>query len=264
MSIGSTRLNHIGLLKQTAKTKGLSDEAVAVLERIMHVESSDNIFAANKRSSAKGLFQVIDETWNKYVAKHPDELSLEGRSDSKQQMIFATYFIKDNEKALKEAGIPATTTNLYLTHFLGAGGGNGTKGAIDVIKEAEKSPNTPIKGFLPDKVINANSEVWMTMDGRKGLAFEEFAVGDLANWANGKMKETDQSKYYKTASEPHYKKDKFGVPESMGSLVMVAIAAAVVLAVALVDEISGMFSGGDDGVRPPPNTPRRPSPRGLS
>ncbi|MEQ1705624.1 MAG: lytic transglycosylase domain-containing protein, partial [Rickettsiales bacterium] len=191
LSIEKLKQHYVAILKDIAKQKGLDSSGVAVLEKIMHVESDFDLSAKNGKSSARGLFQVINGTWDDYVKKHKNELMADGRYDPIQQIKFAIYYTQDNIAAMHKAfpDRKLSEGDIYLAHFLGPGGKNGEKGAIDVIREAENHPNTPIKGFLPQKVLDSNSDVFFKINGNKGLAFEEFTVGDLANWTNAKMGE---------------------------------------------------------------------------
>ena len=257
-TLSARRAQYVTLLHEIANKKGLKGDGITVLENIMHVESHFKLFAKNGNSSAKGLFQVINGTWDDYVKLHPNELKSDGRNDPTQQIIFAIYYTQDNVAAMNKAfpNRQLSKGDIYLAHFLGPGGKNGGRGAIDVIREAEVRPNTPIKEFLPDKVITSNSDVWFNMNGNKGLAFEEFTVGDLANWTNAKMGEKPK---YITNSEPHYKRNKIGIPEVLGDMTMVAIGAVVFVAGYLISEVIGMFS--DDDVKSPLQTPRRTPPR---
>lgn len=245
---------YVALLHEIAEKKGLKGDGVAVLEKIMHVESRFRVFSWNENSTAKGLFQCIDDTWDVYVKKHPKEITKEGRYDPIQQIKFAVYFTIDNERDLTSfLHRKPTHGEIYLAHFLGA------NGAISVLREAKERPNTPIKGFLPQKVLDSNSKVFFEMDGNKGLDFKEFTVGDLANWAAAKMGQ--KSNYYITNSEPHYKR-KFGVPEPVGNMVMVAAIMAAVAAVAYIAKgaYNMVFGDDEEAKTPPPPPPRRHQP----
>lgn len=251
LSVDKLKQHYAAILREVAKEKGLNGDGVNVLEKIMHVESGGNMFSRNGKSTAAGLFQPIDDTWNRYVRKYPNEIKPDGRYDPIQQVKFAVYFTLDNQKSLKKSlNRDATGGELYLAHFLG------DNGAISIIKESNNRPNTPLKGFLPQSVIDSNSEVFFKMDGNRGLEFKEFTVGDLANWANAKMGEKPK---YATNSEPHYRRNKLGIPEVLGNMTMVAIGAVFLGAAYLISEVIGLFS--DDESKSPPPTPRRTTPR---
>lgn len=113
-------------------------------------ESRLNPDAKNRRSSAMGLFQFTAGTWLDMVKKHGAEHGLgdyaaaivrgpdgrltvkdkdlrkeilELRRDPKLSALMAAEYAKDNEKVLTaKLGRPVSTHDLYLAHFLGAGG----------------------------------------------------------------------------------------------------------------------------------------------
>lgn len=259
LSTDALKAHYVGILKQVAAEKGLDSDGVAVLTKIMHVESGGDLYAMNEKSSARGLYQCINDTWEDYVKKHPRELTMDGRHDAMQQTIFAVYFTQDNQKALAKAfdNKKPTHGEIYLAHFLGA------QGAILVLNEAKRNPDRPIKGFLPQLVLDSNSKVFFKMDGLKGLDFKEFSVGDLANWAGAKMGETPK---YQTNSVPHYKKNKLGIPEPVGNLTMVAALMAVAyLFIKGITNVVGSIFGSDDAeAKTPPPPPRRNPSRGRA
>lgn len=113
-------------------------------------ESRLNPDAKNQRSSAMGLFQFTAGTWMDMVKKHGAEHGLEQyadaitkgadgrwtvtdkalkkeilelRRDPKMSALMAGEYAKDNEKVLEsKLGRQVSTHDLYLAHFLGAGG----------------------------------------------------------------------------------------------------------------------------------------------
>ena len=239
-------------LRKTGLEKGLSDERINFLERIMGSESSGDNAAKNPNSTAVGLFQFIEETWNRLVSKHPDELTKDGRKDPKQQRIAAIYFTQDNEEILTKAlGRKPDDGELYLAHFLGTGGKNGEKGAIDIIREAEKNSSKPIKGFLPDIVLDKNKDVYLPLENGKKLFIKDFSVADLHNWSAGKMGIPAK---YETGI--NVRKDKNGIFDSQGNLVMVAIAVAVAVVAFVASGIGDIFSGDDPKPGSIPSKPR--------
>jgi hypothetical protein len=77
-------------------------------------------------SSAKGLNQFLDGTWNnmmdKYAMKYgiaPDTSALDPRANA----LLGAEFLKENSIALKKTlGRDVTATDVYLAHFMGLGG----------------------------------------------------------------------------------------------------------------------------------------------
>jgi hypothetical protein len=144
----------------------------------------------NPRSSAFGTGQFIKETWLATLYKHgPDELKakIEPAGDGKfrvknaadAEQLYAMRadptlgramtkaLMTDNAAALRDAGLQPTPGNLYLAHFLGAGG------ATKVLKA---NPNTPVADLVGEKAVEANPSV---LSGK--------TAGTVAAWATGKM-----------------------------------------------------------------------------
>lgn len=250
------------VLRDEARKHHVSPQRLAYLEKLVMVESG-GIQKPADGSKAFGISQATPGTWNDDAKEFgldstDDKIKGDGRRDIRQQAIFLIKFTEKNEVIFRRTfkRVP-DDGELYLMHFSGRAAG---KNAIIV---AEADPNTPIQNVMDKDAINANSykneiNKGVRINFKDGgyLPIKDFKVGDFVNWANGKMGLPDK---YKTNSSPQYGRDKFGVPESMGNWVMVAIAAAVVLAVTLISEV---FFGGD--TPPPPNTPRRQPARGRA
>ena len=82
-------------------------------------------------STALGRYQFTEGTWSDVMKAHPElGLTKDGRTDRSQQERAIRAFTSDNAKALENAGFQASEANLYLAHFLGAGG------AITALKAA--------------------------------------------------------------------------------------------------------------------------------
>ena len=75
-------------------------------------------------SSAKGIFQFINSTWDsmvkKYSAQYPE--LLKGAFDPEANALAGALYVKENSEFLKKRGVPVTGTSIYATHFLGPGG----------------------------------------------------------------------------------------------------------------------------------------------
>lgn len=153
-------------------------------------ESGLNPHARNSRSSASGLFQFTASTWLDMVRRHGDEhglskqaaaivkgadgkLNVEDsaakkaildlRKDPKLSSIMAAEFAKDNAQVLESRlGRPATASDLYLAHFLGA------SGAARVIEGMEDNPRHSARSLLPD-AARANPDVFRKASTVAGL-----------------------------------------------------------------------------------------------
>lgn len=245
------------VLRDEARKQHVSSQRLAYLEKLVRVESG-GIQKSAEGSKAFGISQATPDTWNdnakEFGLERTDSPKGDGRRDLRQQAIFLIKFTEKNETIfIRSFHRTPDDGELYLMHFAGAGA------AKNAITAAKADANTPIKHVLEPKAIDSNSykseqNKGVRINFKDGgfLPIENFKVGDLVNWANGKMGLPDNK--YKTNSSPQYKRDKHGVPDSQGNWVMVAIAAVAAVVVAAV----AMFSDDDNGNLQSPNTPRRP------
>ena len=144
-------------------------------------ESGFDPQAKASSSSATGLYQFIDSTWLSMVRKHgadhgighlADQIEtsssgapvvhdpavkqqiLNLRTDPKISSVIAAEFAKDNSNALESAlGRKASGTDLYLAHFLGAGG------ASNFLSAMKANASTKAADILPDAAA-ANPSVF--------------------------------------------------------------------------------------------------------
>ncbi len=149
-------------------------------------ESSLNPNAKAGTSSASGLFQFIKSTWLKMVKEHGAEYGLTDeasaitekngqlrvsdpamrqkilnlRHDPVLSSAMAAEFTKENKDHL-DASVGGTigSTELYMAHFLGAGG------ASTFLNKMRAAPNAAAANFLPD-AAEANPNVFYSKTGR--------------------------------------------------------------------------------------------------
>jgi hypothetical protein len=134
---------------------------------IRRTESSGNDNAQNTRSSASGRYQFTDSTFNAYYRKvYGSEPTAAVRNDPEVQERLMDALTKDNEAALKKAGITPTAGHLYLAHFAGV------QGAINLLRNPQGSAAT----ILGTKAAQANPTV---IPGKTSA--------ELVAWADGKM-----------------------------------------------------------------------------
>lgn len=106
-------------IKRGADEVGVSE---TLLIQIAHKESNYNPKARSGNSSAKGLYQFIDATWNVIVDGAPAKYDLHrsDRYDAYKSTIACGLLIKDNENYLKhKLHRKVTNKELYLAHFAG-------------------------------------------------------------------------------------------------------------------------------------------------
>ncbi len=157
----------------------------AVVERIIDVESGGDPNARNKRSSATGAGQFLDETWLEMIRAHRRDLVgsrsekeiLDLRRDPDLTRAIMTRLVEQNAAMLKKRGLPVTPGTLYLTHFAGP------SGAVAVLSVAENTDAASLMASADatgrttrEKLVTANPFL------------KELTVGDLKSWANRKMR----------------------------------------------------------------------------
>ena len=149
------------------------------------VESGLNPEARARTSSATGLFQFIDQTWLGTVKKHGAAHGLEWaanaisgsggrygvadpglrqaildlRNDPEAASAMAAEFARDNQATL-EANLdrPVESVDLYLAHFLGAGG------ASEFLRAHDAEPDADAAALMP-AAARANRNVFYDRDG---------------------------------------------------------------------------------------------------
>ncbi|MBR9973843.1 transglycosylase SLT domain-containing protein [Magnetospirillum sulfuroxidans] len=142
--------------------------------------------AASPRSSAMGLYQFTAGTWLEMVKKHGAEHGLgnyadaitkgkdgrwtvadkdmkkeilEMRKDPRVSALMAGEYASDNGKVLQsKLGRKASTHDLYLAHYLGAGG------ALKVLQEVKDGQQPTAASILPE-AAKANPEEFHHDDG---------------------------------------------------------------------------------------------------
>lgn len=157
----------------------------AVVEQIISVESNGDPNAKNKRSSAMGLGQFLDETWLVLIRAHRPDLAkgrsdgdmLELRRDASVARELTTRFTERNAHVLRKRGLPVTPGTLYLAHFAGAAGAIAILSALEEADAASIMANADATGRTRrEKLVKANPFL------------ERFTVADLKSWADRKMR----------------------------------------------------------------------------
>jgi len=156
----------------------------AIVERIIVVESGGDSNARNKRSSATGAGQFLDETWLEMIRIYRRDLVggrsekeiLELRRDPELTRTIMTRLVEQNAAMLKKRGLPVTPGTLYLTHFAGPAGALAVLSVSENADAASLMASADATGRTTrEKLVNANPFL------------RELTVGDLKNWANQRM-----------------------------------------------------------------------------
>lgn len=176
------------------------------------VESGLNARAAAGTSSARGLYQFIEQSWLAVVKKHGEghgmgwasnaiqrgangrwtvDPALRGqvlglRNDPTAASLMAAEHASDNKTALESAlGRPATGTDLYMAHFLGLGGAKQFLGAM------ANNPDRSGAAMFPS-AARANRNIFYAANGAQrslGEIYQRFAAkldkGAAAGGATG-------------------------------------------------------------------------------
>lgn len=175
----------VGSIRQAARA---ADIDFGLLMAQAQQESGFRPDAKASGSSATGLFQFIDTTWLGLVqrfggkhglgalAAHIDTDSagrptvtdaatrqriLDLRRDPRLSAAFAAEYARQNKNELEQAlGRPATNADLYMAHFLGAGG------AISFLKAVQRNGGTAAADLLPEAAAANRAVFYDTQTGR--------------------------------------------------------------------------------------------------
>jgi hypothetical protein len=193
-STGTRNAAVVGAIRHAAQATGASFQYLLATAQ---VESGLNPTATVSTSSAKGLFQFIDQTWlatmkqsgaalgyGRYAdaivqtpggtyavpdpAMHREILAL--RDDPTANAAMAGAFTQQNSALLTERiGRTPTEGELYIAHFLGAGGGG------QLINLAQQSPNATAATAFPN-AAKANPSIFYDRQGNARSAAQVYHV----------------------------------------------------------------------------------------
>lgn len=136
-------------------------------QKLQTAESGGDPTARAATSTATGLYQFIDSTWQGLIQRYPNAgLTADGRTDPEQQEIAVQLFTAENAQQLQAAGIPTTHANLYAAHFLGAGGA----------RQILAAPNDAmVRDIVSPGTVSANPFL------------RSMSVADFKAWTEGKV-----------------------------------------------------------------------------
>src|SRR5882757_2578721 len=192
--IDSSRLRIAGAIKQAASNTGASFEYLLATAKM---ESNFNPKAAASTSSARGLYQFIDQTWlgtvkeagsqlgyGKYAAAISKSASgsyyvndpaarnaiMKLRDDPNAASAMAAVLTQSNSfKLTGKIGRRPTDNELYMAHFMGVGG------AAKLISNAEDNPNASAARLFPNAAA-ANRSIFYDRAGRTRSVSEVYSV----------------------------------------------------------------------------------------
>jgi len=164
--------NNAALAYGVAKTRdnpeamatSLGSDNVGYFAKLRAQESGGNANASSTTSSASGLYQFTNGTWASVVNSPEGKaagLTLAGKNDPTQQDAGVRILTKQNSSALTSAGLPVNEKNLYLAHFMGAGG------AVDFLNRMKAAPDANAAEAFPD-AASANPTVFFNKGGESG------------------------------------------------------------------------------------------------
>jgi hypothetical protein len=135
------------------------------------IESGGNANARAKTSSAGGMFQFLDATWKQLTREMGKDYTLQDKFDPRKAAEVMAYFTEKQRKQLeKGTGRRASNTDLYMAHFLGAGG------ATKFLNAMNRNPNA-IAADLDPRAARANRSIYY--DGNRARTLAE--VYELMN-----------------------------------------------------------------------------------
>jgi hypothetical protein len=170
---------------ETASPRPSDTEIKIIVERIIAVESTGDSNAKNKRSSATGAGQFLDDTWIEMLQTYRRDLVrrrnkqqvLQLRRDSELVREIMTRLVEQNAAMLTKRGLPVTPGILYLTYFAGPAGAVAVLSVSDDADAASIMASADATGRTTrEKLVNANPFL------------KALTVGDLKNWADSKMR----------------------------------------------------------------------------
>jgi len=133
-----------------AQAQGINPDTLAAFGQIESHFSN----VGNSSSSASGVWQVTDGTWNEYASK----LGLTGadRSDPAVQAKVASAIIDDYASSVSQVtGTPATGTQVYGAYMFG------TKAGAEIA--AATDSQTPLSQFVSSNALAANNMTGWTV-----------------------------------------------------------------------------------------------------
>jgi len=142
------------------------------LQSIALIESGGNANAKAGTSSASGMFQFTEGTWKDMAKEMGKEYSLNDRFDPQKATEVAAYFSSKQQKQLEKGiGRETNNTDMYMSHFLGAGG------ATKFLKAKDQNANQSAAALDP-KAAAANKNIYYSKEGKERSVQEVYDLMD--------------------------------------------------------------------------------------
>ena len=179
--IAALNIAHLLRGPETLTGKAAVDSVVA---RILVAESHGALDIRNKRSSAAGPAQFLDDTWLELIrATRPDLAKTHSRDEllalrQKPGLAheIAKRFAERNAAVLRRRGLPVTAGTLYLAHFAGPAGAAALLKAPDDADAAAVMAKADASGKTKrEQIVKANPFL------------DKLTVADVKRWAERKM-----------------------------------------------------------------------------
>src|ERR1700750_475010 len=207
--IDPSRARIAGAIKQAASSTGTSFEYLLATAKM---ESNFNPTASASSSSARGLFQFIDQTWLGTVKEAGAQLGYGNYADAITKSSSGSYSVRDTAaraailklrddpaassamagvltqsnsfKLTGKIGRRPTDGELYMAHFMGVGG------AAKLISNAEDNPNASAARLFPNAAAANRSIFYEKGTGRARSVSEVFSVLTTASAAAANARDT--------------------------------------------------------------------------
>ena len=192
--VAPSRVRIAGAIKQAADTTGTSFEYLLATAKM---ESDFNPTAGASTSSARGLYQFIDQTWLGTVKEAGAQLGYGKYADAITKSASGSYSVsdpaartaimklRDDPAAASSMAAVLTQSNsfqltgkigrrptdgeLYMAHFMGVGG------AAKLISNAEDNPQASAARLFPNAAA-ANPSIFYDRSGRARSVSEVYSV----------------------------------------------------------------------------------------
>ncbi len=208
-------------MRSVSKNSGVSFD---YLMKTAQRESNLNPNAKAKTSSATGLYQFLDQTWLSTIKTEGSKIGLQAEADQIvigkngrlsvansaarekilglrndpviSSQLAAAFTLKNQAQLADNLGRVPSEGELYLAHFLGAGG------AGDLIRQAVQSPDVNAANAFPD-AASANHSVFYDKSGKAKTIAEVYS--SLVSQFQTELQSSDNVQYHaKSDSKPIY------------------------------------------------------------